>query len=143
MSSSARPPSANLLEQRALTPLPLPLHVALIVALGVAFGVARRRDGRCCARPASPRSRGALYFVVAYWQFTSSYIWLPLLVPLLVQLPASFGAAVWWSYREVAAQRERVRTALGYYVPQSLVRRLTEQTCRRAPIGSCCTARVS
>ena len=49
-------------------------------------------------------------------------------MPLLVQLPAGFGVAVWWNYREVAAQRERVRTALGYYVPQSLARRLTEQT---------------
>jgi adenylate cyclase len=45
-----------------------------------------------------------------------------------VQLPASFGTAVWWSYRDVAAQRERVRTALGYYVPRSLVASLTEQT---------------
>ena len=64
---------------------------------------------------------GALYFGVAYWQFTTSYVWLPLVVPLLVQLPASFGTAVWWSYRDLAAQRERVRTALGYYVPRTVV----------------------
>ena len=53
-----------------------------------------------------------LYFAVAYWQFTSYCFWLPLAVPLLVQLPVGLGAAVWWNYREVAVQRERVRTAL-------------------------------
>jgi adenylate cyclase len=118
---------ANLLEQRALTPLPLPLHAALIGALGVAFGALVGRWTMLRAAGAAALA-GALYFGVAYWQFTSSYLWLPLLVPLFVQLPASVGTAVWWSYRDVAAQRERVRTALGYYVPQSLVRGLTEQT---------------
>ena len=118
---------ANLLEQRGLTPLPLVLQAALIVALGIAFGM-------LVGRSTVPRAAGlamlagTLYFAVAYWQFTSAYVWLPLLVPLLVQLPASFGVAVWWNYRELAEQRERVRTALGYYVPQSLARRLTEQT---------------
>ncbi len=118
---------ANLLEQRALAPLPLPLHGALIVLLGIAFGtlVARSTVPRAAGLAALA---GALYFAVAYWQFTSAYLWLPLVVPLLLQLPASFGAAVWWNYRELAEQRERVRTALGYYVPPALARRLTEQT---------------
>jgi adenylate cyclase len=118
---------ANLLEQRTLAPLPLPLQAALILALGVVFGalVAPWTAARAAAVAALA---GAAYFGLVYWQFSSANLWLPLLVPLLVQLPASFGTAVWWSYREVADQRERVRTALGYYVPQSLVRGLTEQT---------------
>jgi adenylate cyclase len=118
---------ANLLEQRTVRPLSLPAQGALIVALGVAFGllVGRATVGRAAALAALA---GVLYFAVAYWQFTSSYVWLPLAVPLLLQLPASFGTAVWWSYRDVAAQRERVRAALGYYVPRSLVSSLTEET---------------
>jgi adenylate cyclase len=47
---------------------------------------------------------------------------------LLLQAPAAFGVALWWSFRELAAQRERVRTALGYYVPPALARRLAAQT---------------
>jgi adenylate cyclase len=118
---------ANLLEGRALAPLSLPLQGALIVALGLAFGflVGRATVARAAAVAALA---GALYFGAAYWQFTSYYLWLPLVVPLLVQLPASFATAVWWSYRDLAAQRERVRTALGYYVPRSLVSALTEET---------------
>jgi adenylate cyclase len=118
---------ANLLEQRTLATLSLPLQGALVVALGAALGflVGRAVVGRAAAIAALA---GVLYFGFAYWQFTIFYLWLPLVVPLLVQLPASFGTSVWWSYRDVAAQRERVRTALGYYVPRSLVSSLAEET---------------
>ena len=118
---------ANLLEGRTLAPLSLPLQGALIVALGLAFAFVVGRVTIAHAAAAAALA-GALYFGAAYWQFMSYYLWLPLVVPLLVQLPVSFATAVWWSYRELAAQRERVRTALGYYVPRSLVSRLTEQT---------------
>jgi adenylate cyclase len=119
--------AANLLEQRTLEPLSLPLRGALIVALGVMFGflVGSATAARAAAVAALA---GAGYFSVAYWQFASAYVWLPLVVPLLVQLPASFGTAIWWSYRDLAAQRERVRTALGYYVPWSVVAGLTDET---------------
>jgi adenylate cyclase len=118
---------ANLLEQRTLRSLPLWLHVGLVVALGIAVGgfVARQTMLGASVLVAL----GALgYCAVALWQFTAYYVWLPLVVPLLLQLPLGFGVAVWWNYREVAAQRERVRTALGYYVPLSVARRLTEQS---------------
>jgi len=118
---------ANLLEGRALAPLPVPMQGALIVALGLAFGFLVGRATVTGAAVAAALA-GALYFCAAYWQFASHYLWLPLVVPLLLQLPAAFVTAVWWSYREVSAQRERVRTALGYYVPRSLVSTLTEET---------------
>jgi adenylate cyclase len=118
---------ANLLEQRALALLPLPWQGALVLVLGVAFGAL---VGRATMLRASGIAllAGALYFGAAYWQFTSSYLWLPLVVPLLLQLPASFGVALWWNYREIKEQRERVSTALGYYVPRSVAKKLTEQT---------------
>jgi len=118
---------ANLLEQRTLRPLPLWLHVALVVAIGIGFGAFVGRQ--TMLRASAAVVVGALgYFALALWQFSSYYVWLPLVVPLLVQLPLGFGVAVWWNYRDVAQQRERVRTALGYYVPTSVARRLTEQS---------------
>jgi adenylate cyclase len=69
-----------------------------------------------------------VYFGVAYWQFVSYDVWLPLVVPLLLQIPAGFAVALWWNYRDLNLQRERVRTALGYYVPPSVARRLAERT---------------
>jgi adenylate cyclase len=118
---------ANLLEQRTLALLPLPWQGALVLALGFAFGALVGRSAMLRASGIALLA-GALYFGAAYWQFTSAYLWLPLVVPLLLQLPASFGAAIWWNYREVEEQRERVSTALGYYVPRSVAKKLAEQT---------------
>jgi adenylate cyclase len=118
---------ANLLEHRALEPLPLPWHLLAIFALGAVFGTL---IGSLPLRfvVAAFVVGVALYAALAYWQFASEERWLPLAVPLLVQAPAAFAVALWWSFRELAAQRERVRTALGYYVPPALARRLVAQT---------------
>jgi adenylate cyclase len=118
---------ANLLQQRTVRPLPLLLHVAFVVGLGIAFGAFVGRQTLLGA--SAIVALGALgYFAVALWQFTSYNVWSPLVVPLLLQLPLGFGVAAWWNYREVGAQRERMRTALGYYVPVSVAQRLTEQS---------------
>jgi adenylate cyclase len=118
---------ANLVEQRALLPLPMPAQLALLLGLGVALGTALAllslRGAIVVALVGS-----AAYFALGYWQFASHFVWLPLAVPLLVQVPLGFGVAAWWSYRDVSVQRERVRAALGYYVPRSLATRLAEQT---------------
>jgi adenylate cyclase len=118
---------ANLLEGRTLKLLPLPWHIGLVALIGSLLGA-------LFARLTIPRAAAvailgaAVYFALAYWQFASSYLWLPLVVPLFLLLPLGFGTAVWWNYHDVALQRERVRQALGYYVPTSLARRLSEQT---------------
>jgi adenylate cyclase len=69
-------------------------------------------------------------------------LWLPLVVPLLVQLPAAFAVVLWWNYRALIEQRERVHTALGYYVPPAVARRLADEsgpmgTNRRLLHGTC------
>lgn len=118
---------ANLLAGRSLTPLPMPLHYLLLLMFGGGFGVAvfglsTRRAAFVTA------TAGAVYFGTAYALFARQALWLPLVVPLLAQLPAGFIAAVWRNYRELALQRERVNTALGHYVPRALARRLAEQS---------------
>lgn len=118
---------ANLLDERSLMPLPMPLHLLLVLVLGGGFGAAL--VGLTTSRAAIVTAAGAAaYFGVAYWQFASYSVWLPLVVPLLAQLPAGFFAVVRRNYLDLALQRERVNTALGYYVPRALARRLAEQS---------------
>jgi adenylate cyclase len=118
---------ANLLDGKALTPLPMPLHFLLVLVLGGGLGAAL--VGMSTRRAALVAlAGGATYFGVVYWQFTSHSVWLPLVVPLLAQVPAGFSAIVRRNYRDLALQRERVNTALGYYVPRALARRLAEQS---------------
>jgi adenylate cyclase len=132
---------ANLLEQRTLVPLPVPWHLGLLLALGLAFGAG---IARLATRHAAALALGfgAAYFSIGYWLFAVYDVWLPLVVPLLLQVPSGFAVALWRNYRELNLQRERVRTALGYYVPASVARRLAEQTVsmgssRRLLHGTC------
>ncbi|MEO8465748.1 MAG: adenylate/guanylate cyclase domain-containing protein, partial [Gammaproteobacteria bacterium] len=64
----------------------------------------------------------------AYWQFVAHSQWWPLVVPLLAQLPAAVALALWRNYRDLARQRQRVHTVLGYYVPAAVANRLAEQS---------------
>lgn len=132
---------ANLLEQRTLMPLPMIWHLGLLLVLGAVFGAGFARSTTKHAAILAIAC-GAAYFAFAYWLFVAHEVWLPLVVPVLLQIPAGFAAALWWNYRELSLQRERVRTALGYYVPPSVAHRLAEQTVsmsssRRLLHGTC------
>jgi adenylate cyclase len=76
---------------------------------------------------------GALYFAWVYWQFDARGVWWPLLVPLALQLPVAVALAVLLNYAEVLRARELIQAALGHYVPQDVVRRLSEQNARTLP----------
>jgi adenylate cyclase len=118
---------ANLLEGRSVQPLAMPAHVALVVVFGVAFGmfVAPLSTARAAV---AGGGIAFLYLSAALWLFSRHAIWLPLLVPLLGQLPAGLGFAVWRNYRALSRQRQRVHMALGHYVPRAMAERLAEQT---------------
>jgi adenylate cyclase len=118
---------ANLLERRSLTALPMSAHLLLILALGVLLGVAL---GPLATRQVLLGGAvfAAAYAGVAYWAFAVEGTWLPLVVPLLAQLPVAVIGGVWRNYRELALQRQRVHIALGYYVPPAVARRLAEQS---------------
>jgi adenylate cyclase len=115
-----------LLDERTLQPLPLLSHLALLVLLGIAFGTLVARLDMTRAAGLTVVAAG-LYGTAALWLFTHHGVWLPLVVPALL-LGLGFGTSALLSYRDVAMQRERVRTALGYYVPKSVARRLSDES---------------
>ena len=123
---------ANLLEQRSLTPLPMLANLLLVAVWGAALGavVVGASTTRAFAMAAIG---GAVYFVCVYWQFDAHDVWWPLLVPLALQLPLAVALAVLLNYAEVLRQRELIQVALGHYVPQDVVRRLSEQNARTLP----------
>jgi adenylate cyclase len=132
---------ANLVDSSSVRPLPMWVHLSLVLLLGLILGVAfwpLRSSGVLL---------GALLVVGAYgafacWQFVGYSQWWPLVVPLFVQLPAAVVLVLWRNYRELAQQRQRVHTALGYYVPPAVATRLAEQstamaTSRQLLHGTC------
>ncbi|MEN8205013.1 MAG: adenylate/guanylate cyclase domain-containing protein [Pseudomonadota bacterium] len=111
---------ANLLRDNPVRPLPLPAQFLLLAGWGLLLG--------CCVRllpvlPAVTISTGltVLYLVTSQLLFNQHTIWLPLLVPLLIQGPFALFAAIVWHYHEVRQERESIRTAFGLYLPAPVV----------------------
>jgi adenylate cyclase len=133
---------ANLLEQRSLTPLSMPMHLLLVLGWGLLLGIV---VGACTSTRralALAALAAALYAIAAYWAFARHAFWLPVLVPLFVQVPAAALVAVSVNYLQLMRRRESVEVALGYYVPRAIVNRLAEQsvsaaTSRQLLQGAC------
>jgi len=128
---------ANLLEGRHVTPLPLYLHLVVLLLWGILvatafFGVAatrlRHRSGLLMAAFAGlGLGIGTMYFGVVVWVFTAQALWLPLVVPLLVQLPVGLFTALFGTYRDANRQRLITEKALADYVPAQVVKPLARR----------------
>jgi len=117
---------ANLLEDLPVTPLPLPALYGLLLAWGILAGVLVR------LLPAVPAilagiGLAGLYLGCCHVLFSHSALWLPLLVPLGLQLPLALFAAVVWHYLDVNRERETIRSAFGLYLPPQVVDELAGQ----------------
>jgi adenylate cyclase len=114
---------ANLLENRPVTPLARPAGFMLLFVWGFLIGAL----ARCL--PALPALAvtsmlAALYLGGAHVAFDHAALWPPLLVPLFLQAPLALFGATLWHYLDVRRERERIRTAFGYYLPAPVVERL-------------------
>ena len=67
---------------------------------------------------------GALYLISASHLFSSASIWIPLVVPLLVQMPLAVFGTLGWKYRVANRERKITRKAFSHYLPQSEIEQL-------------------
>lgn len=88
---------ANLLEHRSVTPLPLPLHYLVIILWGVAIGFLFLSLPTYTLIPAT-MALAAGYMSTACYLFASEGLWLPVIVPLLWQLPFGLLGALLWRH---------------------------------------------
>lgn len=116
---------ANIMDDRALRPLGFPWNLAFIMVWGLSAGTFCRH-ARVSAAAAGLAMAGGLYLLVAYWQFQQFGYWLPLLVPLAVQLPMALFAAVLLGYRDARRERERIKRLFGTFLPRAAVDRLAK-----------------
>ncbi len=117
---------ANLLEQLPVTPLPLPAYYGLLLAWGILAGALVRL---LSAVPAILAGivLAVLYLGSCHVLFSHLALWLPLLVPLGLQLPLALFAALLWHYLDVNRERETIRSAFGMYLPPRVVDELAGQ----------------
>src|SRR5207244_9618441 len=116
---------SNLLEDVAVKPISLRYYILIILAWGILVGVV--------CRMATTAGGGlaivvlsVLYLVVVEYQFKADGTWYPVVIPLFVQSPLGFFGAVLWNYVETNKERQRIRKALAYYVPDEVVDQLAK-----------------
>jgi adenylate cyclase len=115
---------ANLLENRQVHPVDWPPHVAVLVLWGVLVGIVCRMLSPLAALGAA-LAAGAVYLLTAARLFAADGSWLPLAVPLLLQTPAALGGALLWHYLDTNRERQTIRRAFSYYLPDRVIDDLT------------------
>jgi len=123
---------SNLLEDMPVRHISLFTHLTFVLLWGLLLGIFCRLfstvitlGGVICL--------SVLYFSFAQYQFRNSGIWYPLVVPLFFQAPLAFFGTVLWKYFDTSKERQNIRRAFGYYLPDKVVDQLTKST---ADIGS-------
>ena len=118
---------ANMAEDRPVRPFSSGLDFFFLCVWGVLVGFA------CFMLPPAVAAAGAIglcaaYIWSAYHQFKVDAVWFPLVVPLLVQLPLAFFGSLFWQYMEASREKRNIRRAVGYYLPDHVVERLSRST---------------
>lgn len=104
----------------SLRPLSLPKHISLILLWGMAMGFLCRFFSAHIAAP-SVIGLGVVYLFVAEYQFKTSGIWYPLVVPLFFQTVPAFFTGVIWTYVDSGREQQEIRKAFSYYLPEGAV----------------------
>jgi adenylate cyclase len=116
---------ANLLEDKPVQPMVFPAHHATIFFWGILLGIL------CFFIPPliaafSVISLSILYIGVALSQFNHAGIWCPVVIPLFFQVPVAFFGIILWKFFETSRERQNIRRAFEYYLPEKVVGRLAK-----------------
>ena len=116
---------ANILEDRPVLPLSLNGQIAILFMWGMIMGIL------CFLAPAFYAAAGitGLGIVFAWfagYQFRTAGIWYPLVIPLFIQTSTPYFTSIIWKYVESNRERQSIRKAFEYYLPDDVVNRLVK-----------------
>lgn len=116
---------ANILEDMHVEPLSYPGHIALMISWGMIMGLFCRFFPTIIAA-GSAIGFGIIYLLGTQYQFDQNGMWYPLVIPLFFQLPLAFFGIVLWKYHETQSERQNIRRALQFYLPNRMVDELAK-----------------
>lgn len=111
---------ANLLEGKPLRQLPPGLLFGLIFLFGMlltTLALALREIASACAVAAL----ATVYMLAAGYSFAVNNLWIPVGIPLFIQLPLLVLVGFGWHYSQSRREREDVRKAFGFFLPQGVI----------------------
>lgn len=114
----------NLLENKPVRPLTTGSSAALLIAWGFGAGLLCFLLPMAIAIPVLFAAVSGFLFSADYF-FTSRGIWPPLLIPLGLQSLSAISAAMLSKYLVVCRERKNIRAAMGFYLPDKVVKELT------------------
>ena len=118
---------ANLSAQNSLR-LPDPLaYFAVIIGYGLLLAWLSSLPSTPLFVGLSLLSAG-VYTLASLYLFTSAAFWLPLFIPLLLQTPLALFIGLLWRHRQLNRERNRIRQAFGYYLPESVIDNLARSS---------------
>lgn len=111
---------ANLINQSFVVPLPIAIHAALLGLWGALLGVIMMAVGSRLGILVVIASAVA-YAGFAAAMFATSNLWLPVFVPVLIQVPVILLLGTFWKQIVERRTKEHLRAALTAYVPSPVV----------------------
>jgi len=116
---------ANLVENMPVLPVNFRVYLTMIFLWGMAIGFISKRFSMSASFYAMT-GMCAAYLVFAVYEFKNSGVWYPVISPLFFQPVLAFSASVVWNYITVKRERQNIRKALGFYLPDEIADRLTK-----------------
>jgi len=117
---------ANLLTDRSLQVSSMVMTLAITLVFGFTVGAALYLLPALIG-VAFGLAVSFLYVAAAQWSFNAANLWLPLAVPILVQMPLATLVGLMGQYLVERRLEKRMSRAISRYLPESIVRDLTEK----------------
>lgn len=116
---------SNMLEDTPVKPISSRQYILVILFWGLLIGIFCRISS-ITVGASGALALSVLYLFGAEYRFKTDGTWYPIFIPLFVQSPVGFFAAVLWNYVETNKERKHIRKALAYYVPDEVVDQLAK-----------------
>jgi adenylate cyclase len=115
---------ANLLEGTPVKPVDFRLYLGIIFLWGAVVGFVCRRFSTA-ASFYGVTALMTLYLVFAVYIFKHGGTWYPVITTVFIQPVAAFFGGLLWNYADVKQERQNIRKALGFYLPDEVADGLT------------------
>ncbi len=118
---------ANLLDNRPIRPLPVEGNLGILFVLGFVMGITflflPNRKAIVLGGVLI-----ALYIFSVYYQFKEAGIWLPLIVPIFLQMPLALFGSITLKYINAKSEHQRIVHEVEYYLPERVIDNIVKRT---------------